>query len=465
MRRLAIFIILILTLSIFVPVVLYAQDDENTVTTEELVQRAEAAAAQAEQSALQAAESRLISEETAGRADSAADLAFNLLGLFEAFSFIITVVGVALSALGFQRLLSAQSELIKARDEVNAQLDESRKKFDEEFTKQRLQLADLQTSLEEGAEKRRIITERALLAQAYIPLGERQYKAQDYTGAITTYQQALDLDPKNPVIHYRLGYVYTQKGDLDDAKKHYEQAMSLADNFAPAMAGLGFVYRRIAEKMPDNIDRKQLMNDAEELLLKAMNLSPKLVDDDGESWWGILGGLYRRRGQVDDAIYAYKQATIVTPQSSYGFGNLALLYMLKNMRNEMLETFGEVEKLASAESGADVNNYWGHADLVVSRYALGKFDEAQPVLDRTIQIAPLESPFMLEGLQGTLEDLSKVVEESKAPAILEAVDRIQKEREKRDKILADRRAQDEADRAARELMLQKEAEPESEPTA
>ena len=404
---------------------------EITATLEAMVESSESAASRAELSAQSAESVRVLAEEALDRANGATDMAFNLLGLFEAFSFIVTVVGVALSAAGFQRLLSAQNDLTKARDEVQAQLEQSRQEFTKEFTNQRDQLSSLQDRLQQDAEKRRIITERALLAQAYIPLGERQYKAQDYAGAISTYHQALDLDPNNPVLHYRLGYVYTQQGDLEKARHHYEKALSLADNFAPAMAGLGYVVRRQGEKMEEGIEKKEIMNKSEQLLLKAMELSPKLVDDDGESWWGILGGLYRRRGQVDDAIYAYKQATIVTPQSSYGFGNLALLYMQKNQRKEMLETYAEVEKLAAAESAADVNNYWGHADLVVSRYALGKSELAAEILERAIQIAPLESPYMLDGLQGTLEDLSKVLSEEKIPAIKQAIQRIKDEQTRR----------------------------------
>ena len=440
---------IIIVVSLFItPTIGFAQDStpdnqpESVATLEAMVNDIQSAADRAETAAQSAEEAAAFAQETFDRATSATDMAFNLLGLFEAFGLIITIIGVALSAFGFQRLISAQGELTKARDEVQAQLEQSRTDFNQEFTKQRSDLEDLQHRLERAAEQRGEVTERALLAQAYIPLGERQYKAQDYSGAISTYHTALDLDPNNPVIHYRLGYVYTQQGDLEQARHHYQEAMTKAENFAPAMAGLGFVIRRQGEAMDEGIKKKEVMNEAEQLLLRAMELSPKLVDDDGESWWGILGGLYRRRGQINDAIYAYKQATIVTPQSSYGWGNLALLYMKQDKRDDMLETYTEVEKLAAAESAADVNNYWGHADLVVSRYALGKGEEAAEVLERAIQIAPLESPYMLDGLQGTLEDLEKVLEAEKIPAIETAIARIKSVQTERAKLLVERKAQE-----------------------
>ncbi len=419
---------------------------------ESVANRAEVAAQDAQDAAQAAEETAALAQETLDRATGATDLAFNVLGIFEAFGVIITAVAAVLGFFGFRRFVSVQNEFTNARKEVLAQLEESRKEFDDEFTKarkefndeftkQRTKFADLQTELQEAANERGEITEKALLAQAYIPLGERQYKSQDYSGAISTYQTALDLDSNNPVIHYRLGYVYTQQGDLEQAQYHYEKALSIVGDFAPAMAGLGYVIRRQGEKMDEGIKKKEVMNEAEQLLLRAMDLSPKLVDDDGESWWGVLGGLYRRRGQDDDAIYAYEQATLVTPQSSYGFGNLALLYVKKNQRNKMLTTYVKVEQLALAESTADVNNYWGHADLAASRYALGKDEEAAAALDRAIEIAPEESPYTFDALKETLEDLTKVLDESKVPAIQAAIEKIKVAQLKREEIIARREAE------------------------
>jgi tetratricopeptide (TPR) repeat protein len=148
-----------------------------------------------------------------------------------------------------------------------------------------------------------------------------------------------------------------------------------------------------------------MMNRAEQFLLRALRLSPKLVDDDGEAWWGSLGGLYRRRGQIDQAIYAYEQAAKVTPHSSYPFSNLALLYMQKRNRDEMLRTYKRVERLARGEVQAEVDNYWAYADLLTSRLALGKIDEAEDALISVFDIAPPDSSYGLESLADTLTRL------------------------------------------------------------
>ncbi|MBK8020266.1 MAG: tetratricopeptide repeat protein [Chloroflexi bacterium] len=140
-------------------------------------------------------------------------------------------------------------------------------------------------------------------------------------------------------------------------------------------------------------------------MLEALRAQPRLVDEDGESWWGSLGGLYRRRGQVDQAVQAYEQAAKVTPHSSYPFSNLALLYMGKHDRSEMLRTYKRVERLARGETQAEVDNYWAYADLLTSSLAMGKLEQAEESLISVLDIAPVESDYTLTLLIDTLERL------------------------------------------------------------
>ncbi|MBK9751093.1 MAG: tetratricopeptide repeat protein [Chloroflexi bacterium] len=263
----------------------------------------------------------------------------------------------------------------------------------------------MSTTLLQSLERQRKATEQATLALSLLPLGERQYRAQDLQGAADTYMRALKLDEDNPLIHYRLGYVYVQSGQLSDAERHLQQALSIDPEFHLAMAALGYVYRRIGDKLPEGLERDEMLNKAEAHLIKALRLSPKLVDDDSESWWGSLGGLYRRRGQIDQAIYAYEQAAKVTPHSSYPFSNLAMLYMGRHNREQMLQTFRRVERLARGEVQAEVDNYWAYADLLTSRLALGKIDEAEDALTSVFDLASASSPYALEALVDTLTRL------------------------------------------------------------
>ena len=351
--------------------------------------------------------------------------ASNFLNIFEALGFIVTVGGGAFAVIGVQRLFSAENELQKTRE-----------KFESELATKEKELDMLKTELSESAERQRrqseAATTSAILALSLLPLGERQYRAQDFKGAMETYKRALQLDDMNPVTHLRLGYVSTQSGKLEEARHHLTRALEIEKDFAPAMAALGYVYRRIGEKMEDGVDRDEMLNRGEGKLLEALRISPSLVDDDGESWWGSLGGLYRRRGQIDQAIKAYERAGEVTPHSSYPFSNLALLYMQTENRDKMLATYKRVERLARGETQAEVDNYWAYADLLTSQLALGKTDDAEGSLQSVIDLAPVNSPYVLNMLIDTLERLAGAMGGmDTVPHIRPFIERLREEQDRR----------------------------------
>ncbi|MBE2271070.1 MAG: tetratricopeptide repeat protein [Anaerolinea sp.] len=377
-------------------------------------------------------EARRSMEEAARYAEDAS----RFLGIFEAISVAIAIAGAALGVVGVTRLFSAQRDLAAARKRVDEEMTAQRKKFDTELAELRAQfesevgqkeksLAQMSEILLENLEHQRRTNEKSTLALSLLPLGERQYKAQDLQGAADTYKRALALDENNPLIHYRLGYVYVQSSQLQDAERHLLRALEIDPEFHLAKAALGYVYRRIGDKMPIGLERDQMLNKAEAYLINALQASPKLVDDDSESWWGSLGGLYRRRGQMDQAVYAYEQAAKVTPHSSYPFSNLAMLYMSRNNRDQMLTSFKRVERLARGEVQAEVDNYWAYADLLTSRLALGKVEEAEEALVSVFDLSLSNSSYGLESLVDTLTRLLNALGgDENAPHIQPFIDRI-----------------------------------------
>jgi len=356
-------------------------------------------------------------QEAADRADQAIDRAFNLLGLFEAIGFFVTVAGGLAAFVGLAQVYSARRETAETNKRLEQQAADLLQRFDEEIKQRERDLQALREELMRAGQEQHTSTVNALIASALLTIGERQYRNRDLEGAIATYQRALELDANNPVFYQRLGYVLTHQDKLAEAEHYYERAIGLEAKFSPAIAGLGFVYRRMGDATKDTLARSQLYNKAERLLLDALSLSDRLLDEDGEPWWGVLGGLYRRRGQIDQAIYAYEKVTKIAPHSSYGFGNLALLYMKKNERAAMLNTYSRVEQIAETEIRTKAGNFWGYADLIVSRFALGKGEAARAELPIVMGLAPANSPYMLEGLRDTLIDLARVVEDDKRPII------------------------------------------------
>ncbi len=350
----------------------------------------------------------------AQRAENAVQQAFNLLGLFEAIGFLATIIGLSAALFGFTRLMRATATLDRTRADILREQQNAAAQMQENLRTRQDELNELRSELRLQAEQLRATAHNSALALALLPMGERQYRAQDYGGALDTYRRAIALDNSIPISHYRMGYVLANQGDLPAALESLEHALSIDPNFAPAQAALGLVHRRQAENLPEGPERDLLLNRAEEQLLRALRAIPKLVDDDGESWWGPLGSLYRQRQQLAAARQAYERAARVTPHSSYPFSNLAPLYLLEGKREPMLATYRRVEQLALAEVQAEVDNFWAYADLIASRLALGKRKEAEEVLPMALAIAPEDSPYPLRSLLDTLALLAEHLPEHAA---------------------------------------------------
>lgn len=83
-------------------------------------------------------------------------------------------------------------------------------------------------------------------------LAERQI-GDDLSGAMTTYEAALELNPNNYIASNNLAYLYLQEGDIVKAKTYGKKAVELQPNNAAALDTLAQIY--VAEK-----DYKEALN-------------------------------------------------------------------------------------------------------------------------------------------------------------------------------------------------------------
>lgn len=70
----------------------------------------------------------------------------------------------------------------------------------------------------------------------YINMGDAYRKKNDGGGAVRSYQNAISVDPKNAVGHYKIGKVYITQGKDQEATftKNFHDAINADVNFAPA---------------------------------------------------------------------------------------------------------------------------------------------------------------------------------------------------------------------------------------
>jgi tetratricopeptide (TPR) repeat protein len=264
---------------------------------------------------------------------------------------------------------------------------------------------------------------RMTQAVALLPVGENQYRAQDYGGAFATYRRAAELDDNNPLVHYRAGYTSIHVNQLEQAMAHLNRTLDIDADFAPGRAALGYLYRRMGENHEgDERSRANLYDEAERYLNEALMHSRRLLDEDGEAWVATLAGVYRRRRQYDQAIKLYGEASEITPFSSYPYAALALVYADKNDYAQMFKNYERVEWRSRNEISARPTNPWGHANLLLARLALGREDK---LVEEEFTLAflslPKEGAFILPTLVSSLRRLEWALASAEQPGRAERV--------------------------------------------
>lgn len=333
------------------------------------------------------------------RANDAAEFANSILSFIEGVTAVITVVLIA-GGWMFSNSIQRQREelqgfVARTQDELN-----SRQKHLEELEKDLQNRIDqvVQKTTEEFTQTREKAADSFRVLSLQL-LAEQQVRAHNIDTAITTLREAHEISPADHVTNYLLGYLYAARLELDAAIAHLQKALDSAPDFAPGMAALGLALRHKGDRItdPDRItERNQLWAQAESRLLEALRRDPSLTDADGESYYGSLGGLYRRQKRYGDALDAYTRAQQVTPDSSYPLINLAAIHMHEGHQPEAQAYFELVLHHATLELDDDPRNVWARGD------------QAQAYL-------------ILKQPQKALVEMRKVIEQNPERGVLETV--------------------------------------------
>ena len=73
----------------------------------------------------------------------------------------------------------------------------------------------------------------------YLNVGNIFYKKKEYKDAIECYRKALEINPKNGLVHFYLGMSYLRSGEIDKAEKESAEAKKLGILYTGLDDGLG----------------------------------------------------------------------------------------------------------------------------------------------------------------------------------------------------------------------------------
>ncbi len=169
-------------------------------------------------------------------------------------------------------------------------------------------------------------------------------KLKQFDEAVSLYQKAMNLQPKNPDYFYALGTLFQDKGDFDRAIDWYKQSVALDPKNKDYPRVLQQAYLLKAAPIADEAVKKQTTGDiaaALELYQKALEIIP------GDSaLWTNYGTALQQSDSFQDARQAYEKGYNLDSKAQ--LGNLYLMAAIDENFGQGAKALQEYQKYLSS---------------------------------------------------------------------------------------------------------------------
>jgi Flp pilus assembly protein TadD len=189
--------------------------------------------------------------------------------------------------------------------------------------------------------------------------GDQAYRRGDTDRALFHYVTALNLDPENTDLLYRIGMIHSENKSLDAADQAFNQILALQPDHAGALEGHGLVLLR---------QRKYA---------EAKQLLETVVQKDSGRWraYNGLGVISDINNNHALAISYYELALQQRPGSPMIFNNLGYSYYLDADWESAEKAFNQ-----AVNSDPDHRKTWSNLGMLYVR--TGRYDEALQAFTR-----------------------------------------------------------------------------------
>lgn len=218
-------------------------------------------------------------------------------------------------------------------------------KLDPDSAEARYQLARLLTRNKEEAAAKEQLTKFSALKKNE----DRQSKAGYFINragatlqqgraqeAVSNYQQALALEPRDPKLHYNLAIALSKINDDEAEQRELKKAIELDPQFVEAHSQLG-----------SSLLHAGWLAEAEREFRAAVNLDPQSSEA-----LNNLGTVLGREGKNEDAEKLFRRATATDPGAPLGFVNLGLTLAAEKKYDEAQQQLQAALKLDPQNPGA-----------------------------------------------------------------------------------------------------------------
>ena len=221
-------------------------------------------------------------------------------------------------------------------------------------------------------------------AQIYCDLGASLNAQNQYQDAVEVFQQAIEIEPQNPLIYNNLGNALKMLAQDDEAIRCFQKAIALDPSFAIAMNNLGLAM----------VERGDFA-EAVDIFSQALNINHKFADAINN-----LGAALWKLKRFPDALERFELVASLEPQSAeYAFNlGAALLAMNLHDRAEIALRNSIALNVKLAKSYSKL----GWLLQKNGRYSCA-IEQYKPIA--SLQCSEWDWAFMLAGLNFLLDDL------------------------------------------------------------
>ncbi len=213
--------------------------------------------------------------------------------------------------------------------------------------------------------------------------------------AIIHYQEALQIKPDYADAHFNLGIALAQKGRVEEAVTQYQQALQIKPDYAEAHLNLG-----------NALAQKGRVDDAITQYQEALQINPNYTEVHVN-----LGNALMQKGRLDDAATQYQQALQIKPDYAPAHVSLGIVLVQTGRAGEAIAHIHQALQVEPANPGFQNNLAWilatcpeaslrdGNKAVKLARQANTLTGGENPVILHTLAAALAEAGRFSEALE------------------------------------------------------------------
>jgi tetratricopeptide (TPR) repeat protein len=195
--------------------------------------------------------------------------------------------------------------------------------------------------------------------------------------AMAQFQKALEINPKDPPSWNNVGNVLLHWGKVDEAIPYFQKALQVNPDYVEARNNLGSA-----------LLQKGKVDEAMAQFQKALQIDPDFVEA-----YGNLGNAMLQEGKADEAIAYYQKALKLSPRNPNLYNNLGNALSRQGQFEQAIAHYQAAIKLAPNNPSFLNNLAWLLATCPEARVRNGQ--QAVQLAERVCQLTDYEQPQLI----------------------------------------------------------------------